>query len=104
MVQERFCQCQVYAKGDSKKAYSCKPEDPKAQLFCTAHLCESSAYPCPYNPSEIYNQNGIFRIAHKNQEGNLVSRCEDFEPIRSQETSAPKEDYQEPPQTHYSGS
>ena len=86
MVQEMFCDCQDYAKGNSQKASICNLEYPEAQLFCTAHLCESSAYPCPYNPSEIYNQNGIFRIAHKDPEGNLVGRCEDFQSTQSHRT------------------
>lgn len=79
MVQPMFCKSQIYAKGNSKSAHTCREDDPEAQLFCTAHLCESASYQCPYKPSEIYQEeDGTIRIAHKNSQGDLEGRCEDF--------------------------
>jgi hypothetical protein len=105
-IPPRFCECQVYAKGNSRKAYACKPEDPEAQRFCGAQLNAGQAFPCPYIPGEIYQEGDVWRIAHRNKKGDLVGRCEDFELIPSQDTSPPQttQSYQEPPKTHHSGS
>lgn len=89
MVLTPFCQSQVYAKGDSVKAFLCKADDPKAQLFCIAHLAEDQASPCPYNAADIYVEPSAENspttpprkaIAHS-KEGELVGRCEDFLPV-----------------------
>jgi len=83
MAKKLFCTSQEYAKGDCKKAYICGPDDPEAQIFCCAHLHEARAFPCPYNLSEIYEESMRLRIAHKDEKGNLVGRCVDFEPVET---------------------
>lgn len=57
-------------------------DDPEAQLFCTAHLNEARAFPCPFNKQDIIYINNKKRIAHKTKEGNLEGFCEDFKPIK----------------------
>ena len=82
MPQKEFCKSQLYAIGDSKKAYACSKNTPGAKLFCGAHLNEGHAFPCPYKYSEIFldkSSNDTPRIAHKNSKGILEGRCEDFE-------------------------
>ena len=76
---EIFCQSQIYAKGDRKKSYVCEPDDKEAQIFCTAHLSEAIAFPCPYDKNDIMEIDNRKRIAHKTKEGKLEGFCHDFE-------------------------
>ena len=81
-----FCRLQSYAKGDSRIAYSCTPDDPEAKIFCDAHLHENRAFPGPYTADEIFatiHRKCGFSIAHKAKDRSrrLVGVCEDFEPV-----------------------
>jgi len=87
MVKKMFCDCQLYAKGDSRKAYACDPKDPEAKLFCRAHLNEAMAFPCPYKPEDILSQDKrLVSIAHQDEHGKRTGFCEDFVPVRKPES------------------
>jgi hypothetical protein len=91
MPEPIFCEHHTYATGDSENAYACSPDNPEARLFCTAHLCEGHAFPCPYKPKLIFLENGHLRIAHI-ENNKRVGFCEDFEPPRVRVSEAKTSD------------